>query len=92
MQSSAYLDCRFLDQPPLMNKFAKALLLSLVFAAPVAMSAPAVQAKPVSAHTQMAKASSQQAGVKAKKKRMKRKATRNTVTNPPATKAVGVHK
>jgi|GEM_PF-5136154 len=36
-----------------MNKFAQALLLSLVIAAPVAVSAPAVQAAPTS-HTTVA--------------------------------------
>ncbi len=36
-----------------MNKFAKALLLAFVLAAPVAVSVPAVQAKTVTSSTRM---------------------------------------
>jgi uncharacterized protein YfaQ (DUF2300 family) len=58
-----------------MNKFAKALLLALVFAAPVAIFAPAVQASPVTTHQQVAQVSTQNR-MAAKKRRTRR--TRRT--------------
>ncbi len=75
-----------------MNKFAKALLLSLVFAAPVAISVPAVQASPVTAHQQLAHSSTQKAMRKHNRTHRKRGASLTRGTNPAATKAVGVHK
>ncbi len=54
-----------------MNKFAKALLLALVFAAPVAIFAPAVQASPVTTHQQVAQVFTQNR-MAAKKRRTRR--------------------
>ncbi len=65
-----------------MKKLTQALLLALVVAAPVAISAPQVQAKTLTPHNQVAKSSSKQqvtaantAGAKAmtRKKRTRRK-------------------
>lgn len=65
-----------------MNKFTKALLLSLFFAAPVAMSAPAVQAKTVGNQPQ------QVAQATTKKHRVKKHRVRHARRHAAANQAV----
>ena len=63
-----------------MNKFAKALLLALVVAAPVAIFAPAVQASPVKTHQQVAQISTQNSMAAKKRRPLRtRKYLRSTV-------------
>jgi hypothetical protein len=56
-----------------MNKFAKALLLALVVAAPVAISASAVQASPVTTDQQVAQVSTQKSMAGKKRRRRRRR-------------------
>ncbi|MDF5718516.1 MAG: hypothetical protein PUP93_32795 [Rhizonema sp. NSF051] len=57
------------DEGYQMNKFAKALLLAIVFAAPVAISAPAVQAKTATSVNTANKSVKSHAGTKSSKHR-----------------------
>ncbi len=63
-----------------MNKFAKALLLALVVAAPVGNFAPTVQASPVTTRQQVAQVSTQnRLAAKKRRTRRTRKYLRSTV-------------
>jgi len=68
------------DEGYQMNKFAKALLLAIVFAAPVAISAPAVQAKTATSGNTASTAVKSEAGTKSMKHHKRYKHHRTTTS------------